>query len=62
MIAPNDAQQCYHDDDIGLASLVDHNPEDIANTDVVNTLHTVTLKPYDKQGHSDWILRILPVL
>ena len=29
MIAPNDAQQCYHNDDIGLASLVDHNPEEI---------------------------------
>ena len=40
MIAPNDAQQCYHDDDIGLASLVDHNPGDIANTDVFKTLST----------------------
>ena len=42
MIAPNDAQQCYHDDDIGLASLVDHNPEDITNTDVVKTLDMVS--------------------
>ena len=49
MIAPNDAQQCYHDDDIGLASLVDHNPEVIANTDVVKHyigLHSVM---FDKE-------------
>ena len=32
MIAPNDAQQCYHDDDIGLTSLVDNNPDRIARS------------------------------
>ena len=34
MIAPNDAQQCYHDDDIGLTSLVDNNPDRIARSHI----------------------------
>ena len=42
MIAPNDAQQCYHDDDIGLGSLVDYNPEGIANTAMYNEYGLLT--------------------